>query len=90
MYLFIHRVLLGIPTFPHLIYNLLLEILRKLYHLQHLLFSMLLLIISSQLTPLVIGLFQLLFHLKLIEDILILSLHEVVLLCVLKYLLRQL
>jgi hypothetical protein len=90
MHLFLHWVLLSIPTLPHLLHHLHFEALREINHLQHLLFAVLLLIMPPPLTALVIGLSQLLFHLKLIEHILILSLHQIILLCVLKNLLRQL
>ena len=90
MYLFLHGVLLGIPTFPHLLYHLLLEVLRELYHLQHLLLAVPLLLEPPPLTALALGLSQLLLHLKLIEHILVLSLHQIVLLCILKHLLGQL
>ena len=86
MYLFLHGVLLSISAFTHLLYHLHFEVLRELDHLQHLLFSVLLLILPPLLAAFDIGLSQFLFHLELIELILILSLHEVVLLCVLKHL----
>ena len=90
MYLFLHGVLLGVPTFPHLPYHLPFEVLRELYHLQHLLLAVPPLPGPPPLTALALGLSQLLLHLELIEHILVLSLHQIVLLCVLKHLLRQL
>ena len=90
MYLFLHGVLLGIPTFPHLRYHLLFEVLRELYHLQDLLLAVPLLLAPPSLTALALGFPQFLLHLELIEHILVLSLHQIVLLCVLKHLLRQL